>query len=109
MKGLGSWGLGLGCLLGCYPGIAGLGWRGWNEMQMSSVRSRCLRVRNESDEDEQMWYEPPRKRTGRNPGNNRVGGGHQELLAIVRGLQRSNILRGERAKFHLVLGVSVPT
>ena len=64
-------------------------------MQRSSVRSRCLRVRNESDEDERMWHEPPRKRTGRNPGNNRVGGGHQELLAIVRGLQRSNILRGE--------------
>lgn len=36
VKGLGSWGLGLSC-------FTRLGWRGWNEMQRSSERSKCLR------------------------------------------------------------------
>lgn len=57
VKGLRSWGLGLGYLPGCCPGYCRIGMeRGWNEVLRSSLKNRVSeRVIDESDEEERLW------------------------------------------------------
>lgn len=47
----------------------------------------------DSDKEERMWQEPSKNRTEKRPRKSQVGGEHQQLLAIARGLQRRNTLR----------------